>query len=141
MTTAIQTVFLGANAAFNVPDLGSQENHTPTVWRNRKSAINCLKVFKRITRKQWPVDDQFDTAKVENSELRVSMKAFKAEARTLLTDDIFDEEAFVALRAKYQDSFEQRALNRAKTKYAVIQVFTEEQKEKWQAGWGEPDGS
>ena len=68
MTTAIQTVFLGANAAFNVPDLGSQENHTPTVWRKKKSAINCLKVFKRITRKQWPVDDQFDTAKVDTAE-------------------------------------------------------------------------
>ena len=71
LTTAIQTVFLGANAAFNVPDLGSQENHTPTVWRKKKSAINCLKVFKRITKRRLdkrPFDDQFDTAKGDTAE-------------------------------------------------------------------------
>jgi len=76
----------------------------------------------------------FLAARDENSELRENMKAFKEEMKTLLAAETFDEEAFAELQAKYQESFEQKGLLRAKTKHAVIQVFTEEQKEKWLAG-------
>ncbi|WDE04983.1 Spy/CpxP family protein refolding chaperone [Thalassomonas viridans] len=81
----------------------------------------------------------FQAARDENTELRATMGSFKEEMKTLLAADSFDEEAFAALQAKYQDSFQQKGLLRAKTRHAVIQVFTDEQKEKWLAGRQEAD--
>ncbi|WDE12282.1 Spy/CpxP family protein refolding chaperone [Thalassomonas haliotis] len=77
----------------------------------------------------------------ENAELRDTMITFREEMKALLAADIFDEEAFAALQEKYQASFQQQGLIKAKTKHAVIQVFSEEQKEKWLAGRGEQDNS
>ncbi|WP_281560906.1 Spy/CpxP family protein refolding chaperone [Thalassomonas sp. RHCl1] len=73
-------------------------------------------------------------ARDENTELRDTMKTFREEMKTLLAAETFDEEAFAELQEKYQESFQQKGLLRAKTKHAVIQVFTDEQKEKWLAG-------
>ena len=73
----------------------------------------------------------YTTAKEGNAELRESMRGFKDEMSVLFTAETFDEEVFSELQEKYQTNFEQMGLTRAKTKHAVIQVFTEQQKEKW----------
>ena len=69
--------------------------------------------------------------KTENEALKGSMKAFKMAEKSLIQAKVFDEQAYLALRNHYQQTFAQIALSKAKTKHAVFNVLTPEQQEKW----------
>ncbi len=70
-------------------------------------------------------------AKEQSEVLRDSMKKFKEAEKLLLQAESFDESAFTALQASYQQTFAKIALTRAKTKHAIFNVLTTEQQEKW----------
>ena len=70
-------------------------------------------------------------AKEQSETLRDSMKQFKGAEKLLLQAEVFDEHAFIALHATYQQTFVQMALTRAKTKHAIFNVLTTEQQGKW----------
>ena len=70
-------------------------------------------------------------AKEQSETQRDSMKQFKGAEKLLLQAEVFDEHAFIALHAAYQQTFAQMALTRAKTKHAIFNVLTTEQQEKW----------
>ena len=70
-------------------------------------------------------------ARQQHEMLRDSMKKFKAEEKTLLQAQEFDEQSYNALHAAYQPIFMELALIRAKSKHAVFNVLTTEQQGKW----------
>jgi Spy/CpxP family protein refolding chaperone len=70
-------------------------------------------------------------AKEQGEPLRAQMKQFKEAEKLLLQAETFDDEAFVALHASYQQIFAQESLAKAKTKNAIFNVLTSEQQEKW----------
>ncbi len=70
-------------------------------------------------------------AKAQHETLRTAMKEFKTQEKLLLQAESFDEQAYSALHASYQPTFEQMAIARAKTKHAMFKVLTTEQQEKW----------
>lgn len=72
-------------------------------------------------------------SRAEGEVLRDTMKAFKEQVKALKNSAEFDEQAFTAIYAQYQDTFAQMALQKAKSRHAVYQVLTEEQRAKWQA--------
>ncbi|PKI16803.1 Spy/CpxP family protein refolding chaperone [Colwellia sp. 12G3] len=71
--------------------------------------------------------------KIQLQALKPAMKAFHAQVKTLMSADSFDEQAFVQLQASNQDVFSAAALIKAKNKFAMKSILTEEQLEKFSA--------
>jgi len=64
---------------------------------------------------------------VQMQALKPAMKAFREQVKTLMSADSFDEQAFIQLQANNQDVFAAMALVKAKSKFAMKSVLTEEQ--------------
>ena len=65
--------------------------------------------------------------KTKMQSLKPAMDAFREQVKTLMLADSFDEPAFIELQANNQDVFAQMALIKAKSKFAMKSVLTEEQ--------------
>lgn len=76
------------------------------------------------------IKDIKEKAKADTEALRLSAKEFKQQAKELQDKQTFDDGAFSSLYAQYQDTFAQLALSKAKTKHAIFQVLTTEQRKK-----------
>lgn len=63
--------------------------------------------------------------------IKPAMKAFRQQVKTLMSADSFDEQAFIQLQASNQDVFSAMALIKAKSKFAMKSVLTEEQLDKF----------
>lgn len=70
-------------------------------------------------------------ARTEHQTLRASMQSYFEEAKALKDQAVFDETAFNITYEKYNDTFKQIALAKAKTKHAIYYVLTAEQRVKW----------
>ena len=71
-----------------------------------------------------------EQASESRSESKETRSAYKEQVKTLMDAAIFDDAAFLSLHAQYQEDFANRALKRAKTRHAMLQVLTPEQREK-----------
>jgi protein CpxP len=69
--------------------------------------------------------------KLSSVDFRMAMKAFRSEVKVLMQAEYFDEQAFTQLQSRYQPTFAQVALMKAKTKHAIAKVLTVEQRAKW----------
>jgi protein CpxP len=63
--------------------------------------------------------------------IKPAMKAFRQQVKTLMSADSFDEQAFIQLQTSNQDVFSAMALIKAKSKFAMKSVLTEEQLDKF----------
>jgi protein CpxP len=72
-----------------------------------------------------------DEEKTQMQTLKPAMKAFREQVKTLMSAEHFDEQAFIQLQASNQDTFAAMALIKAKSKFAMKSVLTEEQLEKF----------
>jgi protein CpxP len=63
--------------------------------------------------------------------LKPAMKAFREQVKTLMSAETFDEQAFIQLQASNQDVFASMALVKAKSKFLMKSILTEEQLEKF----------
>lgn len=70
-------------------------------------------------------------AKVQMQALKPAMQVFREQVKTLMSAESFDEQAFSQLQASNQDVFAAMALIKAKSKFAMKGVLTEEQGEKF----------
>ncbi|MEM0910227.1 MAG: Spy/CpxP family protein refolding chaperone [Pseudomonadota bacterium] len=61
-----------------------------------------------------------------------SIEQHKAAEKALIRADVFDREAFIALNESFQETQREIALIRAKTRFDIAQLLTEEQREKMQ---------
>lgn len=64
---------------------------------------------------------------------KAQMKLFKSSVKQIIKEETFGEEKFSALYAKYQSTFFEAALQKAKSRHAIMQILTEEQQEKFSA--------
>ncbi len=71
-----------------------------------------------------------ETSREVSLPLREKTKEFFDYAKQLKAQESFDEQGFNAMYSQYQEAFAALALQRAKTKHAMYQVLTEEQKAK-----------
>jgi len=74
-----------------------------------------------------------DEEKAQMLALKPAMNAFREQVKTLISADSFDEQAFIELQANNQDVFSSMALIKAKSKFAMKSVLTEEQLEKFRS--------
>ncbi len=98
------------------------------------------KKLAKISRKLGLSESQQADIKVLRNEekaqieaLKPAMKAFREQVKTLMSAESFDEEAFVQLQASNQDVFAAMALIKAKSKFAMKSVLTQEQLAKFRS--------
>ncbi len=96
------------------------------------------KHIKRMTKKLNLSEEQIKEIKAIQKEskegsgdLFVEMKLFKGKVKGLFEQVDFDEQAFLLLHQEYQPTFTALALEKAKTRHAMFNILTGEQKEKW----------
>ena len=93
------------------------------------------RALKHMARYLGLSDEQIDQikeikaqAKTDREASKSTMVMFGEQVKALMENEEFDESSFLALHSEYQSSLTQAALQRAKTKHAIYQVLTEEQK-------------
>jgi len=98
------------------------------------------RMLKRMARHLALTDEQVTQIKTIRSEAKAArdanksvMEEFRSQIKSLMTNESFDEAAFMALHTQYQAALTEQAMLRAKTKHAIFQVLTEEQQAKAQA--------
>ncbi|TYK64526.1 Spy/CpxP family protein refolding chaperone [Colwellia echini] len=70
-------------------------------------------------------------SKAEKEALKPAFKAYKEQVKTLMSAEVFDEQAFIQLQASNQDIFAAMALIKAKNKFAMKTILTPEQLKKF----------
>lgn len=70
--------------------------------------------------------------KAEHKLNREAMAAFKQEIKVLSEADVLDEAAVLSSYNSHSAVFENKVLTKIKTKHAILQVLTSEQRVKWQ---------
>jgi protein CpxP len=96
------------------------------------------KKLAKLTRKLGLSETQQSEFKaVKNEEksqmaaLKPALNAFRDQVRTLMSAESFDEQAFIQLQASNQDIFASVALVKAKSKFLMKSILTQEQLEKF----------
>lgn len=74
------------------------------------------------------IADIRETQKENRALHREAFKAFKHAQRELIKSDNFTEEAFLAIAAQYEDELVSAALDKVKSKKAMLAALTEDQK-------------
>lgn len=75
---------------------------------------------------------QREQSKQAHNEYRTTMKSYHQQLKILMEATELDEQAFNTLYTQYQPTVAQIALLRAKDQFAMRQILTDEQKQKWQ---------
>lgn len=75
---------------------------------------------------------QREQSKQAHTEYRTTMKSYHQQLKILMEATEFDQQAFNTLYTQYQPTVAQIALLRAKDQFAMRQILTDEQKQKWQ---------
>ncbi len=96
------------------------------------------KQLKMMTKRLGLSEDQIakiQSIKVQSHAQILTLKEqgqqFKDSVKVLYDNPIFDDKAFSATYAQYQDTFAQIALVKAQTKHAIYHVLTPAQQEQW----------
>jgi len=75
----------------------------------------------------------FKDAREQKAAFKPTMQAFHQSMKELLTAATFDEQAILTLKANYKPTFDQLAIIKAKSRYDMYALLTQEQKDKWNA--------
>ena len=73
----------------------------------------------------------FANMKTKRQEQKDPLAGFKKQVESLMLASDFDENSFAAIYAEYQPSFQEMAMQKAKTHHEIMQVFTPEQQKKF----------
>lgn len=76
------------------------------------------------------VKEIFKQTKEEKMAIKESLAGYKTQVKSVMDAAIFDEKAFKDLHSQYQSQLTEGALLKAKTKHALLQLLTQEQREK-----------
>ncbi|APE04747.1 hypothetical protein BM528_02290 [Alteromonas sp. RW2A1] len=117
-----------------------QERHDSYEGQRRGSAHDFargpaqnmdIEFFDNITlseEQKAAIADIRETQKENRALHRETFKAFKHAQRELIKSDNFTEEAFLAIAAQYEDELVSAALDKVKSKKAMLAVLTDDQK-------------
>jgi len=142
-STAVYTTTAVANEVEN-----NKAQPAFTSKHHGEAPHNMQKMHKKMMRKRFKrmahqlaltseqrqqMKDILKNAKADREKYQPMMQAFHQAMQTLLTADTFDEQAILALKDNYKSTFEQLALIKAKSRFDMFAMLTDEQKDKWLA--------
>lgn len=129
ITSLFFTLLLNSNVG-----LAQTVNAKPLIHHDYQHQQMSHKRFVRLTKKLALSESQQNEIKAltqsthdEMEALKPAMQSFKTQVKTLLSVEVFDEQAFIALRESNQDVFNAMALIKIKQKFAMKSILTEEQ--------------
>ena len=100
-------------------------NHMP---RHFKKMVKYLKLSEE---QQEQMKSIRENASENRAQFKQSMQGFHDEIEALMGTVEFDEQGFNALYAQYQGEFQEMAMQKAKSKHAILQILNKEQQEKF----------
>lgn len=135
----IGTILVSSLAILPVQEVIAKEGQTVQTERMKKGKKHpMMRQFKKMAKHLALTDEQktqvkaiFEQTKQSSKEHRAAMKDFKEQVKSLMAAPVFDEKAFTELHSQYQTNFTEMALQKAKSKHAIMQVLTAEQREKY----------
>lgn len=137
---AIATSLCSALVLSPVSLAGTDSNHNHHKGGDKIYQQMSEKKFVKLTRKlDLSESQQTDIKALKSKEkakiaaLKPAMKAFRQKVKSLMSAESFDEQAFSKLHVSNQDVFTAMALVKAKSKFAMKSVLTEEQLEKFRS--------
>jgi Spy/CpxP family protein refolding chaperone len=149
LSTAILTSVLIASPMLSqtvqAKEVGSQatqqNKHMGKQGKVMKQRFKKMAKFLQLSKEQrQQVKALFKSNKVKKQANRATMQAFRAQAKSLVMAPTFDDSTFLELHNQHKDQFAQHALDKAIMKHAMVQLLTEEQKEKLQQFKGHERG-
>lgn len=139
IATSLCSVLVLSTASFASSD-SSDRHSTHQEGRDESQQPMSEKKLAKLARKLGLSESQQVEFKALKSEektqmqaLKPAMKAFREQVKILMSADSFDEQAFIELQASNQDVFASMALIKAKSKFSMKSVLTEEQLEKFRS--------
>jgi Spy/CpxP family protein refolding chaperone len=90
-----------------------------------------MKKLQLDTKQQSDIKAIRKAAKEQNRTLFESLKYYRSELALLSRADFFDEQAITDLHSAFQINLAQATLIKAKTRHAILQVLSEQQKSEW----------
>ncbi|GAA6204795.1 Spy/CpxP family protein refolding chaperone [Thalassotalea sp. SU-HH00458] len=135
----IGTILVSSLAILPVQEVIAKEGQTAQTEHMKKGKKHpMMRQFKKMAKHLALTDEQktqvkaiFEQTKLKAKEQKETMKGFKEQVKSLMSAPTFDEKAFIELHSQYQTSFTEMALQKAKSKHAIMQVLTAEQREKF----------
>jgi protein CpxP len=131
---AIVTSVCSALALSTMSFAGSDSSNNKHGGEHKSYQQMSEKKLAKMTRKLGLSESQQADIKALKAEesadlaaLKPAMKAFRQQVKTLMAAESFDEQAFTQLQAGNQDVFSSMALIKAKSKFAMKNILTEEQ--------------
>jgi protein CpxP len=134
---AIATSLCSALVLTPVSFAGNDNSNNQASHNKKHQKMSEKKLAKLTHKLGLSESQQADITVLKNEEkaqikaLKPAMKAFRQQVKALMSADIFDEQAFVQLQENNQEVFSAMALIKAKSKFAMKNVLTEEQLEKF----------
>jgi protein CpxP len=137
IATSLCSVLVLSTASFAQMD-SSDGQITQQEGNEHKYHQMSEKKLAKLTRKLGLSETQQSELKaVKNEEksqmavLKPALNAFRDQVKTLMSAESFDEQAFIQLQASNQDVFASMALVKAKSKFSMKSILTQEQLEKF----------
>lgn len=124
------TSMLSANVSANelTTENTVKEQHQHHKKAHHKKSM--AKMFKRLglsEEQKSQMKTLKEESKAEKAQYESELVAYHEKRKALMSAEAFDEAGFSNLNAEYQNTFAQLALLKAKTKFAMKSVLTEEQ--------------
>ena len=97
----------------------------------KKRFMHVAKQLQLTSEQRQRAQQIFKNAKAEREKYQPMMKAFHQTMQSLLTASSFDGSAVLALKENYKSTFEQLGLIKARSRFDLFAMLTNEQKDKW----------
>lgn len=111
----------------------SQQKHKKNKHHQKREFRKMVKVLDLSDEQKAQIKAIRAQAKEDKKASKETMRAFKQSVKPLAHSDELDEQAVLDLFETNKDFFAQQLLAEVKTKHAIYQVLTPEQRIKWQA--------
>lgn len=145
---AVVSIFVLGISSLSVSAMGHNKNDHNTENKvemsqhkgegGHKHHGNMKKSLRRLAKKLDLTAEQrseikaiFAGMKEDRKANKVALSSYKEQMKSLHAESEFDENKFNAIYAEFQESFKQLAMEKAKSRHAIMQVLTPEQQEKY----------
>jgi len=123
-----------ANDAANNSHADTYESKHKRMYSHDRSRLKKMARYLEFTEEQrTAAKDIAARTKEAMTPLKERMKAFKESVKAMTLNSDFDEDMFADSYEQNKETFYQMALIKAKMGHELMQLMTDEQKEKWEA--------
>jgi len=129
-TATILPISVMANEQAVKTQKAEQADKTERKQQMKRKLKKMAKFLQLTAEQKEQVKTIFKQSKEDKLAQKEVLKDYREQVKNLIDSSVFDEKAFTELHSQYQSQFAQAALLKVKTKHAVYQLLTLEQREK-----------